>query len=730
MKYLIYTLLFSTVVFSQNYYYGVGSENSVPSDMKTSFNQVEEIVYFNSYLLPLSRKAELQTALNTYGSVRLEEGDYKEGGVPSITLRSNMKLYGHQTYNIVPEINIEAGAGNVMVSSIKAWYGLNFLSGAPITNCVIAHISGGDISATNASVEFCTFFNIIGTNLLVDNRSSGYFRNNTFVKHWVTSVYPQLLLKGNDATPSYNNIWIWLNLLTAHGDATDIDNFGNMHLVGLDAEAWNYKNEGTGKALLNMRKMTDVRLAGLTGNGYADNSPAVFDIEAGYLTMLDKKIYTSAGPVSVTNANTLTVNSSSSSTFGSYLVNENQPDTRAYFNDNLLTYNGISQTATITDPVVASSLRAHILGPRRVPYARPTFPEIANPAGINWQSERIGKPSSRAYIQDLIDTNGVANLPEGIFYIDAPLLINLNEGIVGSGTGKTVIIGLTDDFNLINVRGAGIGSFTINYLTLQGGDKGVHITSDGLDVWFQPNAINFKFVVLRNQATYGIEVAQLYGMDNCLLQQIHFFNIPVAFKQTPDPNFAGSETNRMTYIDKTVFFKCQVINCGTGFSLRTARADNLNAWISCNFDGNTGSSIDLINHNAPLIVNCDFKNSKGDNIINALYTVGIYSCDFSNNSTNSIIKGDIATIEGCSFNDNVPLFGSINTAYIIDSTVAGSASNMKNGMLINSTFSQQDNASFSKLLVNVNASVPTVLLDEPSNPYPQLIVTTINKKKL
>jgi len=726
MKYLIYTLLFSTVVFSQNYYYAAGSENSAPSDMKTSFNQVDEIVYFNAYLLPLSRKAELQTALDTYGSVRLEEGDYREGGLQTITLTSNMKLFGHHTYNVVPKINIAAGASSVTVASIKAWYGINFLSGEPIKNSVFAHISGGDISATNASIESCTFFNIIGTNVVVDNRSSGYFRNNFFIKHWVTSVYPQLFLKGNDATPSYNNIWIWLNLLTAHGDATDIDNFGNIHLVGLDAEAWNYENLGTGKALLHMRKMTDVRLANMTGNGYAANSSAVFDIESNYLAMLDKKIYTSTGPISVTNANTITVNSTSSSNFGSYKVNEEKPDIRAHFNDNLFSYNGTNQSTTISDTLVASNIRKQLLGPRRKPFLRPVFAEIANPAGINWQSERQGKPSSRAYIQNLIDTNGIAYLPEGIFYIDAPLLINLNEGIIGSGTGKTVIMGLTDDFNLINVRGEGIGSFIINYLTLQGGDKGVHITSDGFDVWFQPNAINFKFVVFRNQATCGIEVAQLYGMDNCMFQQVHFFNIPIGFKQTPDPNFGGFETNHMTYIDKTVFYKCQAVNCGTGFSMKTARADNLNAWINCNFDGNTNSSIDFVNHNSPLIVNSDFKNSKGDNIINSGYTVGIYSCDFSNNNTNAIINGDIATIEGCNFNDNVPLFGTINTAYIIDSTVEGETNNMKNGVLVNSILSA--NQSLSKLLVNVNSGVPTVLLDEPSSPYPQLIVTASKKE--
>jgi len=65
MKYLIYVIFFSSAVFSQNYYYVAGSENITNSDKKTSFNQFEEVLYFNSYLLPLSRKAELQTALDT-----------------------------------------------------------------------------------------------------------------------------------------------------------------------------------------------------------------------------------------------------------------------------------------------------------------------------------------------------------------------------------------------------------------------------------------------------------------------------------------------------------------------------------------------------------------------------------------------------------------------------------------------------------------------------------------
>ena len=55
-------------------------------------NQLEEIEYFKAYLLPISQKANLQTALDTYGSVRLEKGDYS--GV-NVVVKSNQRLYGH-----------------------------------------------------------------------------------------------------------------------------------------------------------------------------------------------------------------------------------------------------------------------------------------------------------------------------------------------------------------------------------------------------------------------------------------------------------------------------------------------------------------------------------------------------------------------------------------------------------------------------------------------------------
>jgi hypothetical protein len=100
-----------------------------------------------------------------------------------------------------------------------------------------------------------------------------------------------------------------------------------------------------------------------------------------------------------------------------------------------------------------SAVSTSILGPQYTPWARPIW-ELPDPLGANWRTERVGKPDSTAYIQNLINTNGIAELPEGVFYISSTLLLPIDSsptaiyGIQGKGTGKTVICGLTEIFLL------------------------------------------------------------------------------------------------------------------------------------------------------------------------------------------------------------------------------------------------------------------------------------------
>ena len=176
MKHLIYFLLFSSVVFSQNYNYAIDEpkKSTVPVIPSVN-NQLEEIEYFKAYLLPITKKATLQVALDTYGSVRLEKGDYS--GV-NIVMRSNQKLYGHPTLTKVSNITIASGSSNVFLSSLS--FGdrtLAFEAGAVISGCVFKTMKYVYIQAIGTKLENNELIDI-GGQIKFDCSSTGYFRNN------------------------------------------------------------------------------------------------------------------------------------------------------------------------------------------------------------------------------------------------------------------------------------------------------------------------------------------------------------------------------------------------------------------------------------------------------------------------------------------------------------------------------------------------------------------------
>jgi hypothetical protein len=90
-----------------------------------------------------------------------------------------------------------------------------------------------------------------------------------------------------------------------------------------------------------------------------------------------------------------------------------------------------------------------------------------------------------------------------------------------------------------------------------------------------------KFVVFRDQ-TYGMHLKQINGFDNCFIENIAFVNCNIGFYQQPLVPYVDLDTS--SYVDKTMFYQSQFINC-TPFSMIATRANNLNAWVDCKFDG-------------------------------------------------------------------------------------------------------------------------------------------------
>jgi hypothetical protein len=694
---------------------------------KLANNQAEELAYFSAHLLPLSQKENLQQALNTYGSVRLEKGDYTTSN--PIELNSNQRLYGYTTLNPIGSIIIKAGSTNVHLEDLNVdSFTVSFEAGAPITNCTIKTIRYSTITAIGAKLENVLFFNIL-SRINFDFSSTGYYRNCKFIKQQAGIVSPLVSIKGNSVTPSYGNVHLWTNLLTPHGDGLIIDNIQDATFVGIDAEGWN----GTGssvdnKAVFYARNMGNLKIAEIGGaNGYSpDPKTPGFDIDANNLLLLHSAIGSSAISQVSTNANIVNVGAymdyaRKAGTVTGYDITAQRYHYPANTQDIL--FNGIVQN-TITDPTVKSAF----LGTQRTPWSRPNWEVLPDPLGANWRNERIGKPDSRAYIQNLIDKNNIAELPEGIFYIGSTINVSGEyQGILGSGSGKTVICCLTDDFPLITMVSFANGfNYHLSNLTLQGGSKGQFFPEN----YAGNNYINTKYVIFRDQSI-GIHLFKMGGTDNCFFDNVSFVNCGVGFKQEPKLISETGDVNISGYLDKTVFYKGQYINCGTGTSVKALRGNNLNAWVDCKYDGN-GLSYENGSNNFPIMANCDFTNNSGDHTLEA-GDLSLYSCNFYNNKT-TITTARMVNLyaEGCNFLDNIPLAYSVpnndNGQIVINSTVIGDAINRlalnnkpNRSIFINSAL--LGNPTYSKFMLRTINNVPEIIINEAPNPYPQLLVT-------
>ncbi|GAB1858080.1 hypothetical protein MHTCC0001_29170 [Flavobacteriaceae bacterium MHTCC 0001] len=723
-------------------------------------NMIEEEEYFDCYLLPLSQKDQLQEALNTYGCVRLEKGDYGRVSGRWINMETGMKLLGHPSQSAVPDINIGAngnGSDGIYINNISS-HKINFIAGGIHRNNILKTIRRSSINTKGGNLEDNLFIDINGQ-ILLDNSASGYYRNNRVYKHALSTLSPQLVLNGNDATPSYGNVHVWSNFLTPNGDAVILNNMGDFTFLGLDSEGWNIRQEQTVNAMFYAHDMGDLIITDFGGgNGYcADCETKPFDIKANNAFILNKGIghedSRQTNPqqpntnASVFRANTNAFVAKSILKKSMYEIESGSTGTHAevyhygdeiggHLND-VIKYNGNMITSALTGADSLSMVN-QIMKPRRTPYPRPVFEDVPDPLGANWAADRIGQPDSHDYIQGLIDANKIAELPEGIYYIGSTLNVygdvvqdNI-QGIIGAGTGKTAIVGLTDDFPLITLRknepnfSLNVSQFWFANLTLQGGSTGIY-SPDEID---QIAFISWKFLTFRNQEN-GIHLYHNYGFDNIFLDHVNFIDCKNAINQEVPLPVVWEDS---AYIDKTVFYQCQFIGCETALQMTAGRANNLNTWINCKFDGN-GLVGALGGNNYATFVNCDITNNTGGGISDELFnfaSLSFYSCNFTGNSSSYIFNLNELFAEGCTFSDNIQLLSDLRhmnqSQYILNSTIngpLGGGSLSNKGMFINNRFAQDPllNKLFVGMTPNTNGdNIITPIIDAQANPYPQFFV--------
>ncbi|GAA3510857.1 hypothetical protein GCM10022393_25610 [Aquimarina addita] len=711
-------------------------------------NTPAENAYFNAFFLPQEQASNLQSALDTHGAVRLGDGDYSAAG--DIIMTSNQSFYGNLnqrgTYT-GGNITIRKGSTNVHLENYDGLIEntinkIIFESGDPITNSTFSSIYYSELVLNNGALENNLFTDISRVTTSFNCSESGYFRNNIFIKIFQQSSDDQVTMIGNDDTPSYGNLELSRNILTNRRNSTFYENLENHKLVGYDAELWGNLTGTEANAAFYFRDIDNLKM--YNGSGYSNSGAAEYDIEADKLIMLRKNIFSESQPTIRANTNFLGMWIE-----GDAPIKENNVwDFTAHSSSNNITSlndNDLSSTLTGED---ATKLRDLILDTEYRPIPKPTFETLPNPTGGNWATERLDKPDESTAIQALIDANGIAELEDRTYYIGSPIYLENKEGIVGKGTGKTAIVGLTDDFPLIYCRdditensdpdNIFVGqltnvSYKIAHMTLQGGSDGIYVQPIGNETTvLQITNTAWRHLIFRNQ-TNGIHLDSFYGFDNNFLYNLNFVDCNKGFYQNAQPRPGGTsgEWSTMTYIDKTVFYQCQFINCNIGVDMQAQRPNNLDAWIDCNFDGNE-VAMHTRNSNALYCANSIFTNTYGEYIQTGGAPMSYYSCDFSNNTTSTLFFNHTIYAEGCNFNDAMPFDVDRNNGqyYLsnnkIDNTI--DISNINRGFLINNEFTTD--SSLNKLMIEVVDGNPLIILDEPSNPYPQLLVTQDNSNTL
>ena len=515
-----------------------------------------------------------------------------------------------------------------------------------------------------------------------------------------------------------------------------------MTFVGFDAEAWGNPNRVNANALFYTDAMGVLRVFAANG-GTGTKAADIFNLGADEFQMQGANL----------------------SAPGTGLLYKNTNKRSLLINVPTLSVKDQASGATRINgagigplPAASQVMLRGMINPTRdgVAWERPTFATIPDPMGARWQTVPAGQVDSTAMIQAGVNANGIYMLAAGTYYVDGTILLRRGQGVVGAGDGRTIIIATNRarDIFAVNLGGGfnkvSTGAMTLMDMTLYGGGNQLHFNTPG----DQPNDCVISHVTFRNAATAGISVDKIYGMDNNFLDSLNFVNCGTGLKQVPDPTYpalpagqtapgcthtlklsvhptampAGQRgpladgTSTMAYIDKTMLYGCQFVGCGMAADMQAKRTDNLDAFVSCHFEGN-GSVGKFSGHNALLMANCDLINNGGNPTLSS-QAINLVSCNFiaGAKGIGAMLTGDV-NAEGCMFQRGGSRSATIMTSPGDDYFTNCRSTDMpfgakNNGLLLNSLF---DSSVPQQAGVRLARGVATVFLSGTPTPAPQLL---------
>lgn len=672
----------------------------------------------DAHLVPVSNAANLQRELDTHKKIILEPKDYGDVGV---TMRSGYEIYGLPGTRLLHVI-VEGGTSHAVVSGISCG-GLKFpKSDLVIKENLFFNIYTSMLKISEARLENNKFVDIFGK-IIAETESTGYLRNNRFIRCTVHSAFPQLSLKGNYKYPSYGNVFLWFNFLSGHAENAVIEKQKSLTIAGVDAEI--YSN---GYSLFDVKEVENLTIVGVAGGDNKKDQVPLAKLNVDKALIYGMNIHTNDNiPHINISPKTKSLSMINSRNYNLKFEGGSTRFTDAFKSHDSILFNGASARD------LSSDQKTELDDAMSFPTGKPweVFEHDTSIPKRRPDSAVINDHT--AYLQSLIDAKDVVLLDPGVYYISKPLILEGHQALIGWGKGKTVIRALSNDINMIqNQQRNGANEiiyrpkFNVAQLSLENGKNGIYYTAndDGTD---QITVVN---TFLSNVEFYNMSYAGIHldysncegvAFDNNLLDHLDFFKCKYGVKQT---SVCDCPVWPCPYTDKTAFYRCRFIENGIGVDLTAKRQNNNNGWIECLFKNNEEIDLSLYANANPLIALCKFESPTTKYILkNAFRPLVLHSTINSGKSEASIFSGN-ASVHGVDIKaNNAMLFSNPKWPMTLtNSTITGTVSmkNFGNGVLYNNAFT--GDSTFSSKLVQFVKGVNTVIIDANSAPAPGILI--------
>jgi hypothetical protein len=599
----------------------------------------------------------LQALLDRNSTIRLQPGsDYRKAS--GIILRSNQAIYGAAGTRI-GRIIVAPGTHNAVLSGVIP-DALEFPPSGEATrfNCferfAARYTSQEPLSLANVVVRDNLFLDT--GRVLVDTSRGGAVRNNRFIRTLVHGEAPVIRIEGPRGRGSDRNTFLWINALGPEGDGIQVLRQQEVNFVAFDAEGWNKRELAHDPAMMTVVDSGIVRTFFAHGGDNRPQPGRYMHIEADSFMLAGLRLYRAADPAiliggSVRSYTELFANGAEPKPLGEAA--------------SLIAFRADSRDVTLQGEVRTDADDAAM--PASRPWEAARFPPVPDPAGLDWQAQRRTARDDTPAIQAMIDRDGIALLPAGVFHIARSLELRNGQGIVGAGAGRTVLVATNRGVDILvgadHYPDPRPTTFSLIDITLQGGRAGIRHDAAGSGSGAQYNLLHLSHVVFRDMAEAGVVLDGIYGWDNNLLDNLTFQDMPVGILQIHNPRYIDAaisgDVAGMNYMDKNVCYRCRFLSVGTAMKLMAKRANGLNACINCRFEGVRNTAIEMINNVSMLVANSDFILSDGAAAIRSNFPVGIVGSRFVTRGGISPVLDSDAICEGCVFEGrargNVPL---------------------------------------------------------------------------